>query len=360
MKKSIASLELAALINELQFLIKAKIDQIYHQEKELLLQLHVPSKGKQLLKIISGKWLCLTKSKDAPEKPSGFCLQLRKYLDGAIVTALYQKDSERIVVFEFDKKEKYFLIVELFSKGNIVLTDGNMIVITALEAQEWKDRVIKPREKYVFPKTEIDYKTISKDKLLEILSKSEKRNLASSLATEIGIGGLYAEELCKLANINKDKSPKDVESNEITAIHKAIAQLFEKIKAPQGFIYVEEITPFALIGMESIKVINTYNEAIDTLILFAKASPFDKKIKSIERIVADQQESIKALEESISLNKKKGEVVYENYAQLQKMLEIVKEMRKAKDWAEIEKELNKVKKIVKVDLKNKKVVLELG
>ena len=42
-----------------------------------------------------------------------------------------------------------------------------------------------------------------------------------------------------------------------------------------------------------------------------------------------------------------------------KLLDIVKELRKVKDWKDVEKELKKEKKIAKVDLKNKKVLIEL-
>ena len=110
-KKAISSLELAALVNELQFLVQGKISQIYHQEKkEMLLQLHARGRGKELLKIISGKWLCLTGMKLVPLRPSGFCMQLRKYINNAVIKDIYQKDAERIVVFELEKEKRYSLI----------------------------------------------------------------------------------------------------------------------------------------------------------------------------------------------------------------------------------------------------------
>ncbi len=131
MKKGISSLELAALVNELQFLVKGKVTQIYHQEKkEVLLQLHAPGKGKSLLKIIPGKFLCLTNEKHPPIRPTGFCMNLRKYLGNAFIKKIYQQDAERIVVFEFDKKGVYYLVVELFSKGNIVLCDDDWSIIS--------------------------------------------------------------------------------------------------------------------------------------------------------------------------------------------------------------------------------------
>ena len=44
---------------------------------------------------------------------------------------------------------------------------------------------------------------------------------------------------------------------------------------------------------------------------------------------------------------------------IQKLLDIVKEMRKSKNWSDVAWELKKEKKIVKVDLKNKKVIIDL-
>src|SRR3989344_488401 len=190
-KNSLASIELAAIINELQFLKKGKISQIYHQNEELLLQLHAPGHGKQLLKIVPGKLLCLTKDKDPPVKPSGFCMQLRKYLDQAFVKDLYQQEAERIVVFELEKPETYYLIIELFSKGNVILTDAQRMTIGVLEQQLWKDRSVKAKHPYTFPNPGINWKIISQQDFEAILKKSDRKNLATTLATEINLGGVY-------------------------------------------------------------------------------------------------------------------------------------------------------------------------
>lgn len=359
-KKSISSLELAALVNELQFLVNGKVSQIYHQEKnQLLLQLHAPGKGKQLLKIIPGKLLCLTALKNAPLRPSGFCMQLRKYINNSIIRNLYQKNSERAVILELEKEQKYFLIIELFSKGNIILTDDLFVIITALEHQQWKDRIIKPKEKYIFPPLEVNWKELTEKQLQDILKKSEKRNLATSLATEVGLGGLYAEEVCKINNINFTKEPAEITAKEIKAIAATIKDLLKKVQHPRGLVYEKEITPFPLVDQKPLRETATYNEAIDALNPLEIPSPHETKIKTLQRTSEGQKESIAALEESIALNARKGELMYENYAPLQKMLDIVKELKKTKSWEEVAQELRKEKKIRNVDLKNKKIVIDL-
>ncbi len=364
-KKSLASLELAALVNELQFLVNGKISQIYHQEeKELLFQLHAVSKGKCLLKIIPGKYLCLSRKKETPLRPSGFCMQLRKYLSNTILMKIEQKDAERVVIFELQKggKEnyaKYYLILEFFSKGNLILADKDFQIITVLERQIWKDRTIKPGETYTIPKLGVNWKKITEKELTTIFKKSEKNNLAIALAAEVGLGGLYAEEVCKLNQIDKKKLPQDVDEEEIKLILKTIKNFVELIKQPQGFIYAEQITPFELFGEKVNKKTSSYNEAMDTLNPFRIISPYEKKIKTIERMVEQQEGSVRKQKKVIELNTQKGELVYERYAPLQKLLGIVKELRKTKEWSEIESELKKEKKIKKIDLKKKKIILEL-
>lgn len=358
-KKNISSIELAALVNELQFLAQGKIDQIYHEERrELLLQIHLPRQGKQLLRIIPGKFLNLTKNKSPFLRPSRLCMLLRKYLDHASIISIQQHEAERIAVLELEKEHNYFLIFELFSKGNIVLTDHNYKIIGVWQEQIWKDRAVKEKETYLFPKS-INWKAISEQELQKLLAKSDKKNIVTFLATELGVGGTYAEEICSRTHLDKTKAPADLKSKEIQLILKTLKDLMDVIKEPLGYIYELDITALPLTNQNPVRIAKTYNEALDTLNPFVTISPYEKKIKSLERTIADQEETLQKHRENIELNKKKGELVYEHYMKLQQLLEIVKELRKEKDWQEIEKELKKEKKIKKVDLKEKKVVIEL-
>lgn len=359
-KKSISSLELMALVNELQFLVKGKLTNIYHpQEKEFLFQIHVPNQGKQLLKIIAGKWLCLTQRKEITVTPSSFCMQLRKYLENATIKSLQQKDSERIIIFELEKEKKYFLIIELFSKGNVILIDEHYAIIGVLEQQVWKDRAVKPGQKYIFPPIETNWKTLTEKALLEIFHKSGKRNLATSLATDVGLGGVYAEELCSRVGISRDTLPKTVDGDETRKLIHSLQEMMRLLEKPKGYIYAEQATPFPLQESVPLRVVDTYNQAVDALIPFTTASPYEKKIKALEMTIAGQQESLAEFQKSAEENTRKAGLIYEHYAPLQKLLEIVPGLRKSKNWNEIAVELKKEKRIKVVNLKDKKIVIDL-
>ncbi len=360
-KKSISALDLTAIVSELQFLLHSKVSRLYHDEgRELLLDLHVTGKGKKFLKIIPGKWLCLTANKNEFVKQSNLSQQLRKYLEGAYLQSITQKDAERIVILEFEQKDHfYFLIVELFSKGNIILTTREYGIIALLEKQNWKDRAVAVGEKYIFPAPVVNWKKITEKELLEVVKRSEKRNLATALAIELGVGGLYAEEICKIAGVDKDKLPSQLGAKEIKELHHSLRGLIASLNTPQGYIYLEQITPFPLQGEEPLTVTPTYNEAMDILNPFQLLSPYDKKIKSLSSIIAGQEESIHKLDEAVKAATRKAELIYEKYTPLQRLLQIVKDLRKTSDWKEIAQELKKEKKIKLIDLKNKKVTLDL-
>ena len=106
--------------------------------------------------------------------------------------------------------------------------------------------------------------------------------------------------------------------------------------------------------------LDTYSAALDTLNPFKTVSPYESKINTIKRMVAAQEKAIGKQDKSIDLNTKKGETVYENYASLQKIIEYVNSaLKEGKEWKEIESELKKVKKIKTIDLKNKKIIVDL-
>lgn len=369
MKKIVTSLELYALENELQILDNAKVTQIYHPEKEeVTFQFHVRGKGKTLVRIFPGKFLNITQTKETTLRPSGFCMQLRKYLSGSIVRKVYQKDSERIFVINFENKIgtgdnakfiNYNLIIELISKGTLILTDNDWNVITSMSYHEWDIRSIKTREKYEFPTPRFDWKNCCFEDLKEIIQNSDKKNLATCLATEISLGGLYAEELCKEAGLDHNVLPTELKDSDIKKIEKGINSFKKKVAKPKSYVYGKQVTPFELKEGTVLEKFETYSEGLDTLNPLEKTSPYEQKIKSSQAVIEQQEKAILDLENKIELNTKKGELVYEKYASLQKLLEIVKELKKNKTWAEIGEELKKEKKIKSVNLKNKKIVIDL-
>ncbi|MBS3123848.1 NFACT family protein [Candidatus Woesearchaeota archaeon] len=359
-KKSVTSVELAAVIEELHFLLQSKISQIYSVEEHgLLLQWHLAGEGKKLLRILPGKWLNLSEIKEPSEKLSQFCTQMRKYLGNATLRDLYQKNSERIVVFKLEKKEVYHLIVEFFSKGNIILTDENFKIIGVQERQIWKDRVVKPEEVYVFPASKVNWKLLEVEALKALLRQSSMGSLVKFLAAEVGLGGVYAEEVCSRAHLEKQKLPALVTEEEMNMVITVIEEFKESLKNSKGYLYDDEVTPFPLLLRQPKEVLASYNAALDKWEPAQKSSPQEQAIESMENIIEQQENSLKEQAEKADATKKKGETIYENYMLVRELLQIYNVMKGKNQVSEIEAALKKTGKVKSFNSITRKMTVEL-
>ncbi len=100
-----------------------------------------------------------------------------------------------------------------------------------------------------------------------------------------------------------------------------------------------------------------YEDFFATTIVF-KPSTHSKKATQLEDRIKVQQKRLKELEHEVQDNQRKGELIYENYQELNKIIEGLKEARKTMSWKEI-KEKIKNKKIKKIDEKTGDVTVEV-
>ncbi len=379
MKTEITSLELHYITNELQQLIGAKVEQIYGiGTEEMIIQFHVPGKGKKILRIIIGSLMYLASTKTGvPEKPPGFCLYLRKKLKNARLRVLTQLGFERIIECLFETKDfKFKLIIELFGKGNIILCNEEGIIQSALFRQHWKDRAVKSKEEYKYPKKEFNFLKLTMPNLVDVLTKSEKENLVKTLAIDLGLGGVYAEELCALAGIDKNISAKQLSDNEVVELFKSMQEVSSK-EISARVVYKDEekkelknIVPFALKVYE--KFFDTeeknFNAALDSVLttkleekeIASAHSTAKTKLDKINDMLSKQKIRIDGLKESEVKNQRIGEIIYENYALVNQMISELMEMKKNMSWKEIKARLKNSKLVHNVNEKTCEVSVDIG
>ena len=189
MEHEITALDLHYLLRELAELKGARVDKIFQQQenkRDFLFVFHKPEKGKLMLRISLPGLVYFTDKKAVfPQQPPGYCMFLRKYLSGTRVVGVKQHDFERIIEFTFRFKENSFiLIVEMFSKGNMILCEDDYKIKSPLENQNWKDRTIRGGIKYSYPPKQIDTKGLSKENFLDemdIAKNEELKNQAEEI-----------------------------------------------------------------------------------------------------------------------------------------------------------------------------------
>lgn len=369
MKTKITSIELHNIVNELQFLVGGRIDNIYTPAKEeLILQMHVSGKGKQILRVISGKLIYLASEKKPAEEPSGFCMFLRKYLGNSRLRSIKQIGSERIVEFIFEKEIKKKLIIEFFGKGNILLCDENNIILSALVYHKWKDREIRAKLKYSYPKMEYNLFDLKLNELKKLFQDSEN-SLVKCLAAELGLGGSYSEEVCLVTKVDKDINPSGLDDDETKAVFKTIINLVNN-KVNPFIIYkdneVKDIVPFELKLYNELKKkeFKTYNEGFDYYFLneFKEEKPKTKhenEIEKFRRRKEQQEKTITRLMDKEIKERAKAELIYQKYELVNGILSELKKAVKKYDWKEIEERIKGHKLIKSVNSKDKTIDIEI-
>lgn len=343
----ISSLDLKFLVKELQSLIDAKVDKIYQSKNDILFQLY--QENKKLLRI-TPSLIYLAQEKIVDDKPTNFCMYLRKYLHQARIKKITQYKFERIIEVILDKKEQYILIIELFSKGNVILCDENYKIMQCLNVQKMKSRKIMPKETYHFPSTEMKniFEINKKD-----LSNIDKESIVKYLAINFGLGGKYAEEICSRAKVNKNK--KELNQVDISNILQVIKQLKEIKYNPN--IVDSEVNSFDLVIYKDKEkhYFSTLSEAIDLSDKSVEVK-IDKSLEKLNTILKKQKQQIENMELAAEEEKIKADIIYKNYAYLDELFKTIEKAKEKKiSWDEIKKKL-KTKGII---LDNQKITLDL-
>ena len=144
-KGRFTALDVSAMVTSLkQLIINLRISNIYDINSRTYLFKLSGNDCRQFLIIESGiRFHCTSYNKHNQHNnnnnndnsmPNHFASKLRKYLKSKKITNIKQIGNDRIVKITFGQQEEYkfYLIIELFSGGNIILTDYKYNIIISL------------------------------------------------------------------------------------------------------------------------------------------------------------------------------------------------------------------------------------
>ena len=368
MKDSMSSVDIAAIVTELQELSGARVVKAYQPGKEeIRLKLHQKEKGGVDLIIEAGRRIHITKYKrPSPRMPSNFSMFLRKHLGGGRISQIRQLDFDRIVEITIERWDKKLsLIAELLPRGNIVVIDETGKILLPLKRKSFASRKIKVGENYKRPPSRGNPLKMSEYDLIGLCKSSQDKDILRVLASELGLGGLYAEEVCEKAGVDKKKKANEVTENEIKAVHETILGIFEPIitndKSRLGaHIVVEkegkekvDVLPFELSIYETKEKVffSSFNDAADDFFTTQIAeeieekaiSEREKEIGKYERILKEQEEALREFKLKEEEWIKKGELIYTRYIEIEDIL----------------REMSKKRKVVSLTLPDTDVQLEI-
>ena len=363
--REFSNFDVFAIVKELDSILSnSSILNIYEVEDLLLLKIKTKN-GRKSLIIKRDSRINLTEyDYPIPNYPRQYIRSLRKLLKNRTISKISQHKFDRIIVIElsYDNKPWKF-VIELFNKGNYLLLNENNIIKIAKKYKIFKDRIILANKEYIFPKSQkYDFLTIDKKGFCELFSKSNIE-IVRIISRKIHISGLYSEEICHRAKIDKKTLSENLTDQDYVNLFDAFKKvrnklLFSEIDAQ---IILDQdgkeisVLPFEIEILKNYnkKKFPTFNEAVDEY--FSKIdsealmSPKDQRIQNLiknnKKILRNQLEYLDELKNKKIKYYEIGELMYTNLHSLEKLLYVILNAReKGYNWHEINNKLNNAKK----------------
>ncbi|NHN59392.1 MULTISPECIES: ribosome rescue protein RqcH [Halorussus] len=365
-KRELSSIDLAAVVAELGTYEGAKLDKAYLYDDDLLrLKMRDFDRGRVELIVEVGDLKRAYVSApenvpDAPGRPPNFAMMLRNRLSGADFAGVEQYGFDRILQFHFERDDEDTTIVaELFGQGNIAVLDENREVVDSLDTVRLKSRTVAPGSQYEFPDERVNPLDVDYDTFVAHMEESDT-DIVRTLATQLNFGGLYAEEVCTRAGIEKGTSIDDATDEDYEAVFDAVRRLADQVRE-RDFdprVYREDdrlvdVTPVALeeYADRDAESFDTFNEAVD--FYFANVDyegesaseqevgdqrpDFEAEIEKQQRIIEQQEQAIEGFERDAEAEREKAERLYGHYGLADDILTTVRNaLDEGTSWEEIE------------------------
>ena len=378
--KSMTNVDINTICQELnELLVGARVDKSFQPTKDtVVMRFHKAGIGRLDIVIQAGKRIHLSQYPLAnPLEPPSFPMLLRKIVKGANVVSIEQHKFDRVVEIKMKKEETYTLIVELFAKGNIILLNESNEIILPLKRKQWSDRDISSKKEYIFPQEHgINPITITLDDFKEIIAGGKDEEIVRVLAKN-GLGSLYAEEIMLNTGISKKSICSALTAEEISNVYNALKSVFEplikkefapmivnnrkeveelrKENPDKKYKVKEDVVSIPIKQYEGFEEekFKSFNEACDEFysskvkseITDIQEAAWNKKVGKFSKRLEKQEETLANFEKTIEESKKKGEILFTNYVQVENILNVIMGAReKDYGWKEIGKTLKDAKK----------------
>jgi len=323
-KTELSALELHHVAKELRTLVNSRVDNVYELFPNCFFIRMRSPKAEIIVKL--KETVHLTNRRiEAPETPTNFAMVLRKYLKNGILKEVSMEGFERILVLFFEHCK---LIIEMFSRGNVLLLDEKDRIIAVYRREEWKDRRLAVKEIYKLPPSR---------------KARDKPNAIHYLSTIKNIGYRYLELLCREAGIEPEASWEKIGKEKQEELIGKLGKIENREIKPsaEGNYYTLFPTEEQERGGK-FKRFASVSEMLDYVFQENMKQRKQKEIseEGANEIVKRQIEAGSKFAQEAEGYKKTADAIYSNYAKLHELMEQVKERLKKKEKKEeLEKEL---------------------
>ncbi|KAE9413439.1 hypothetical protein Angca_003740, partial [Angiostrongylus cantonensis] len=405
MKSRFTTIDVSPAVNALKILGGARIINVYDINHKTYIMKLSSAKEKFLLLFESG--IRIHRAYHDYQKssfPSNFSVKLRKHLNNRRIFKVSQLGMDRIVDMQVDEGERCFhVIVELYDRGNIVLTDSSYTILNILRPRSEKDTDVRlvVKERYPLPTPRMLPPTPSVEEMTLILTEcNQNLPLKRAIISPGTYSGSLIEHVLILEQLDPDLEVNVVENKDSIASRvvdalKNAAAITESIRSSRshGFITYKlekrsdgsdvetflEYHPYLFQQHERgpYKKFESFSEAVDA---FCAAQDAQKQqqtalrvekeaMKKLENVKKDQFRRIMELEDSRDMNMKMADLIIFNQDLVDSAVAIIsRAIAQKASWGQI-KEMHRkaaengdqvARSIVSLDLGSNKILMRLS
>lgn len=328
------SFDIHLLAQELQALRGAYLDKVYQDGPSFIFRFNIPQRGRIELFVQPGRWLFLGEGFPKPAQPPPFAQSLRRALSNARIREVSQRGFDRILLLEWERETPGTLVFEMFGRGNLLLLKEGEIEV-ALAGGKWKAREVRRGIPYAFPPEGVNLLELSRVDFAASLGR-RTGTLVKILATTLGLGRLYADELCTRAGLSKNRAVEELEEGEVTVLYEQLQALLGQLESPSPGMVVEDrpidVIPFPLMVYEEheVRPYATMSEALGAYVASlvpTEEEKADPAVVRVERRIRRQERTLtESLEEAEMADRAAG-YLYAHYQEVDRQLLLAREGR---------------------------------
>jgi predicted ribosome quality control (RQC) complex YloA/Tae2 family protein len=317
--------------------------------RAIVIRLHHPTYPEKRLVIDSGRAIWVTETKLEEEGADQLLRQFRKFLSRGKISKIEQFDTERIISIEFVGSIARKLIVEFFSRGNIILVDERNVILAALEYFQTRHRTIAPGKEYTTPPERgMDPLKVEVKHFRPILKYED--DFRKWVGKNLALPKKYVDMLPKLIGVKDGTLGRELDEEKLLKILDKIKGFFieENIK-PTIYLDDSEVVDFSILpynfeGLKS-EEIGSLNEAIDKI--YTKLILKEKEIGKMYPIIREKERIVRSIED---LNSKRDGML-EDSKFLTELANMIRENIQLiyQDYEEFKKRLSPAKIVVEND-----------
>lgn len=324
--------------------------------------------------------------------PSGFAMKLRKHLNNKRLEKINQLGADRIVDLQFGTDTfAHHVILELYDKGNILLTDHTYKILNLLRPRVDGEERLAAHETYAVDKAKQNF-ALDYTEILEIINGNpspKNKTLRELFMSKVEFGPALFAHVLKLNQLTPqtkvsdfgtgDEGPLAAAMDEFTTkIHKAFEKGCEIIQdksnvagfilctapkeqapdadsAPSANQFYDQFHPSVIIDdYDSSKVIpfESFDICVDEFFSKIESQKLDMKqlnqekeaIKKLERVKLDQQKRLDELKVGQEVDRKKAELITTNQAIVDMAINAIRKLVASQiPWDTIDEQLKEAR-----------------